>query len=205
MSITPETTPGRSSRRVEAWIYTIINPLIDVTRSEAHLLERRNLSWRHYSRRAEYIRRICEYIEPHNAPNLEDFLADNEKFTQKFDRHDKTLQVAEQNAATFFDTVTSAPIFIKEVNEAVQQYELMRATSQAHSPSADSLGPNLANYVAEYLVNDMDTLPSTYTTHRFWQLFGQRFQAYKERESFLSLQKAVRDFRDASLDLRQNL
>ncbi len=205
MSVTPETRPSRSSRRVEAWIYTVMNPLIDAMRSEAHLLERSNLSWRYYSRHAEYIRTVNRCIEPHNFPNLEDFLADNPQFDQKFKRHDEALHTAEDKAAAFFDAVISAPVFINQVNDALQQYDSMLNTSQPYGPAAGSLRLNLSSYIAEYLVNNIDSLPSTYETHRFWQLFGQSFQEHKNGPSFRALQGAIEELRQASLDLQHDL
>lgn len=205
MSITPDTTPGRSSRRVEAWIYTIMNPVIEAMRQEAHLLERGNLSWRYYSRRAEYIRIIYEYIEPHNTPNLEDFLADNEQFTDKFRQHDKVLRTAEQTATEFFEAVTSSSTFIDEVNDALQRYDSIVDASRSYNASVESIKQDLPKVVAEYLINNVDSLPNTYMTHKFWEVSRQKFQEYKEREPYLKLQNAVKQLREISSELQRDL
>src|SRR5436305_5487053 len=107
MSITPETKPGQHSQRVASWIYTIINPLIEAMRSETWLLAKDNLSWRFYSRKAEHFRRVRDYIEVHYLPIFEDFLAENQEFVPKFEKHDAALQKAEERATAFFDILIS--------------------------------------------------------------------------------------------------
>ncbi|MGH9432455.1 MAG: hypothetical protein ACRD3T_13020, partial [Terriglobia bacterium] len=69
MSSNVATLPPPHSKRVEAWIYTVVNPLIESLRREAFLFEKGNLSWRWYSRRCEYIRPVVEYIDYEHRPN----------------------------------------------------------------------------------------------------------------------------------------
>ncbi|HEY6348171.1 MAG TPA: hypothetical protein VI636_02055 [Candidatus Angelobacter sp.] len=212
MTVGPNVRPHLHSRRVESWIYTIVNPLIDAMRNEVWWLDKRNLSWRFYSRRAEYIRPICDYIEPHNLPNLEDFLADNETFKSKFEGHDKTLQIATDRAATFFDILISGQIFKDQVNQSLEEYEASGTSAQPNKTSLDSMKADLPQYVAENLVNSLDFLPNHYTTHKFWELFGPRFRAqisefegYKQRPSYSMLQEAVENLADLSTELLRDL
>jgi len=65
--------PPTHSRHVEAWVWVILNPVMDGLRREVGLLSKGNLSWRSYSRKCEYIRHIREYIDAAQQPNYEDF------------------------------------------------------------------------------------------------------------------------------------
>src|SRR5438874_188584 len=96
--------PPLRSRRVQAWVYTILNPLIESLRREVYLLKKGNLSWRWPSKKCEYIRPIVEYLDKSHLPNYEDFLADelNPEFKGHFDKHDQAVAELESAASQFF-------------------------------------------------------------------------------------------------------
>jgi hypothetical protein len=68
--------PPQHSKRVEAWVYAVLNPLIENLGREIFLLSKGNLSWRFYSRKCEYIHPTSDYIGISQRPNYEDFIAD---------------------------------------------------------------------------------------------------------------------------------
>src|SRR5947209_7110042 len=167
--MTPEIRPGPYPRRVASWIYTVINPLIESLRAELHHLGIGNISWRWYSRRCEYIRFVRDYIEPHNSPNFDDFLVENEEFVKGFDRHDTGLRTTEDRAAKFYDLLLSAVIFKEQVDQALQEFESAGDLAQSSAPNLDSLRKDLSQYLAEYIINNIDGLPAHYTTSAFWK------------------------------------
>jgi hypothetical protein len=209
MAIHQDAKTGRHSRRVAAWIYTIINPIIDALRSEAELLGKGDLTWRCYSKRFEHIRPIREYIDPHYRPNFEDFLADNSEFAAKFENHDSTVSAAEEQARRFYEIIVASPIFIEQVKRNAQEYKSKVDPSNPYMPSLEPMGDDLPKYVAENLINSVGTLPQHYTIHRFWELFGQElrseFEPYKGRQSFRALEEAVGKLRTASIALQADL
>jgi hypothetical protein len=212
MSITPETRPSPHYGRVASWIYTVINPLIEALRGEAGQLDRGSISWRWYSRRCQYIHVIRAYVEPHYSPNFEDFLIENEEFVKRFDKHDAALRKTEQQAAKFYDLLLAAAIFKEQVNQAFREFESARTLSQSVAPDLDSLRKDLSEYVAEYIVNNIDSLPAHYTTSEFWNRFGQRFlkgmqefEGSEERQAFTMLNEAKRELREASERLLHDL
>jgi hypothetical protein len=210
MTSIPQPNPG--SRRVAAWIYTVINPLIAALRREIHFLENRNLSWRYHSQRFEYIRPVREYIEPDVMPNHEDFLTDNSAFVQKFDSHDRNVETAEERAAAFYKMLLAAEIFKKDVNEKFQKYESKIVSAQPNAPSLESIKEHLPKFVAENLINNAQELPAHYTIHSFWKAFANDFQkylsefdAYKGRKLFLELTRAADVLKETSLNLLHDL
>jgi hypothetical protein len=61
----------------------------------------------------------------------------------------------------------------------------------------ESMREDLPRAVTEFLVNQIDVLPSHYMTHKFWEeykdkfdLSGQEFESYGQRESFQALTQA---------------
>lgn len=175
MSISHETSPGPYPRRVASWIYTVINPVIESLRGEVRHLESGNVSWRWYSRRCEYIRFVRDYVEPHNSPNFDDFLIENEEFVKRFERHDTSLRKTEHKAAKFYDLLFSEVIFKEQVNQALQEFELAGDLAQSSAPNLDSLAKELSQYVAEYIINNIDSLPAHYTTSSFGNALGKVF------------------------------
>jgi len=208
MAANAEAPPPRSNR-VQAWVYAILNPLIESLRRELQLLPRGNLSWRFYSRKCEYIRPIVEYIDGDQLPNLEDFLADrlNEGFASYFDVHDSNLSVLETSAAVFFDGLTHSRRFLNEVEKAFDEYKA-RSEGKPLYPDPALIERDLPKYVAEYLINKVELLPSHYMTHKFWEEFRNRFELsvaefepYGERESFQKFRQSVLTLNGISQEL----
>src|SRR5258708_8226836 len=203
--------PNPGSRRVAAWIYTVINPLIDALRREDRLLQQRNLSWRYHSQRFEYILPVREYIGPNVMPNLEDFTADNPAFDHKFELHNQRVAAAEELATAFYEMLIAAPIFNQKVNEAFKKYE-PKVTSTQNYASIESIKEHLPKFVAENLINNAHELPAHYTIHSFWKTFANDFQRYisefegfKGRQSFIKLNQAADALKETSSSLLHDL
>lgn len=193
------------SKRVQAWVYATVNPLIKSLRGEIHLLGQGNLSWRAYSKRCEYIRPIPEYIESSQRPNFEDFLADqlNPGFKEPFERHDHQVSEVEKVAARFFVGLTDSSEFQNQVKDAVEEY----ASVARGNPNYPDLGTirDLAKVVAEYLINRVDNLPDHYMTHKFWEDYRGRFNHYQNPPSFQELDQTAAALHETSMNLLSDL
>jgi hypothetical protein len=191
------------SKRVQAWVYAILNPVIDGLRRELLLLEKGNLTWRFYSRKCEYIRPLREYVDGVQMPNFEDFLADgnNASLKSEFDAHDSVVSEVEASATAFFDRLIHSDLFRRDVERAFVDYE-SNGDKPGH-PYADQIKADLPKYVAEYLINQTNILPSHYLIHKFWEEFRDRFDRSKEefepfqgRETFQNLRRSSSTLRD---------
>ena len=201
--------PPPRPNRVQAWVYAILNPVIESVRRELQLLEKGNVTWRFYSRKCEYIRPIAEYIDGNQLPNFEDFLADgiNDGFRASIDAHDSAVLAVEAAATTFFDGLMRSTLFLNEVKKAFDEYKLS-AHGKPQYPDPDSIERDLPKYVAEYLINSTDLLPSHYLIHKFWEEFRSRFdlsaaefEPYQRRESFQAFKRSVLALKDISQGL----
>ena len=198
-------TLPQHSRRVQAWVYAIMNPLIESLRRETRLLGEGNLSWRAYSKRCEYIRPIPEYIESSQWPNYVDFLADqvNAGFRERFERHDHQVCDVESTASRFFIGLTDSDEFQKQVEDALQKY-LAAARGNPQYPDLGTIR-DLARVVAENLINRADHLPPHYMTHKFWEDYRGRFSHYHNPPSFQELDQAAIALHESSKNLLSDL
>jgi hypothetical protein len=206
-------TPPQHSKRVEAWVYAVLNPLIENLGREVFLLGKGNLSWRPYSRKCEYIHPICDYIDFPQRPNYEDFVADplNLGFQERFDVHDRALTEVEASASRFSDGLIHSDLFLEQVKESLEEYESIARTNPLY-PYIESMRESLPRAVAEFLVNRIDFLPDHYMTHKFWEeyrrkfdLSAQEFEAYGQRQSFQALVQARAALKDVAEKLLHDL
>ncbi len=208
------TTPPSHSNRVQAWVYAIMNPLIESLEREASLLSRGDLTWRFHSKKCEYIRPIRRYIDSLQWPNYEDFVADslNPRFEASFEEHDRQVAEVESSAERFARGLMQSNLFLSQVGDALKEYE-SRARAESLYPDLDSAKEGLPRWVVEFLVNRTDSLPDHYLAHQFWEdnrsgfweLYRSEFEPYCERHSFQSLQGAARALQDISSKLLADL
>jgi hypothetical protein len=198
---------------VEAWVYAVLNPLIENLGREIFLLSKGNLSWRFYSRKCEYIHPTSDYIGISQRPNYEDFIADplNQGFREKFEGHDRALTRLESSASRFSDGLMRSNLFLKQMKDSLEEYESNAGTNPLY-PYNESMRESLPRAVAEFLVNRIDVLPDHFMTQKFWEeyrgkfdLSAQDFEAYGQRQSFQGLAEARAAHKDFSDKLLHDL
>lgn len=191
-------TPPQHSKRVEAWVYAVLNPVIESLQRESFLLSKGDLSWRYYSRKCEYIRPISDYIGISQRPNYEDFVSDplNTGFLERFEAHDRALGELELSANQFASGLIRSDLFIKKMQESLKEYESIARGNPLYSYN-ESMQESLPRAVTELLVNRIEVLPEHYGTAKFWEKYRERFdlsaqgfEPYGLREPFLALVQA---------------
>jgi len=205
--------PPQHSKRVEAWVYAVLNPLIENLEREIFLLNKGNLSWRFYSRKCEYIRPIRDYVRIDQRPNYEDFISDplNTGFQEKFEAHDGALAEVETSASRFSDGLIQSELFVKQMQASLKEYESIARNNPLY-PYMESMRESLPKAAAEFLVNRVDVLPDHYMTHKFWEeyqdkfdLSAQEFEPYGQRQSFRGLVQARAALKNAADKLLHDL
>jgi hypothetical protein len=200
---TPEVaTPPLHSKRVQAWVYAILNPVIEGLQRETYILAKGNLTWQGDTKRCEYILPIREYIQYSQSPNYQDFVADpfNLGFREKFEEHDRALSAVESSAIAFADGLMHSESFQKQVNDSLEQYQL---TARANGQYL-SLG-SLPRAVAALIVNQIDVLPHHYGTREFWEIYKNKFEPYHEHPSFQAVTTTADALKDVSSKLLLDL
>jgi hypothetical protein len=194
-------------RRVAAWIYVVINPIIESLQQEVSLLETENLTWRAYTRRCEVIKTIQEYVDPRQWPNYQDFLAEHSKsdFVPGFKEHDSNVEGLNKVAQALFDRMLSWPDFLNSVQNALTNYENQRASLGPRAQSLDDMVKEVRQEVAQHVINNVQALPSHYVISRFWNEIGSDLLSFRNRPEFQPLHHSSEKLLEHSAKLQQAL
>lgn len=197
----------KQTRRVAAWIYAVINPIIDSLQRELSLLDSGNLTWSPYTGRCEMIRTIREYVDPAQWPNYQTFLTEYPKsvFVPGFKRHDSDLESLNNAAKALFDRMVSWNEFLGAVGEHLTTYERQRNALGPRALSPTELGNDVPKFAAEHVINNADTLPSHYTDSAFWNSYGRNLLVFRNRPEFVPLHRCRESLKEISARLEQAL
>src|SRR6267378_2400573 len=130
-----DTPPKKQFRRVAAWIYAVINPIIDSLQRELSFLDSGNLTWRSRTNKCEFIRAIQEYVESTQWPNYQDFLAEHKAsaLIPGFKQHDSNLEKLNTAAREVFLWIINSKQFSDTFDAALLQYETQRPSMGAQA------------------------------------------------------------------------
>jgi hypothetical protein len=192
-------------RRVAAWIYVVINPIISSLERELSLLESGNLTWRNTTHRCERIKSIQEYVDSSQWPNYQDFVAEHPKsvFISGFKHHDLDVEAVNNVASALFSRLLNLPDFQKALDHALVAYENSDASKSPQGSMPADLRQDAPNIVAELLINNTSQLPSHYMISRFWNSEGMNsLAAFKNMPPFEPLHQARRTLQENSAKLK---
>ncbi len=196
--------PKKHSQRVAAWIYAVINPMIEGLQRELDFLERGNLTWRYLSQRCEFIRPIQEYVDSTQWPNYFDFLVENPEFKKHFQAHDDNLNALNNAASALFSWLVSSGFLEERTRSSLEAYESRRAVD----PRLADLGhmkSELPKLVAEYLINKIETLPDHYVASKFWEDASSNIRELRNQNNFQPLRDALAKLVNLSVLLKTSL
>jgi len=198
--------PKKQSRRVAAWIYVVINPIIGSLEREISLLDSGNLTWRAYSRRCEMIKAIQQYVDSTQWPNYEDFVAEHAEFATKFKHHDSDVDSLNNVAHALFDRLLSFPTFSVLFRAAMESYETRRASLGPRAQSLADMGEGVQEEAVQHLINNVQELPSHYIISPFWNSEGRgRLASLRSDATFLPLIQSKDSVLRHSANLKQEL
>lgn len=194
--------PKRQSRRVAAWIYVVLNPIIEHLQRESELLDRGNLTWRFSSGRCEFIRIVQEYVDSTQWPNYYDFLAEHSVFVKAFRQHDEHLEKLNLSAAQTFDWLLSLHEFSATVQRLANQFNDQPMSRTFPGASLGSQN-DLEKYCAEYLIDNLRELPSHYSLAGFWNSSNTPLLGFRNLPRFKLLEKATEQLQLSSRKVKQ--
>src|SRR5207249_2333500 len=169
--------PKRGSRRVEGWVYEVINPVLDTLPTEISFLERGNLTWRFLSRNLEHVRPLEEYLSPQGSHILRDFKSADRSVTQQFHKHDSILDTIVGSANTVYDALIKRDDFQRQVGACLNQF--MEGPPRLEFPGGEFLRDKFPGLVAEHVINNVTQVPSYHTDSLFWERFGTDFLKFR--------------------------
>lgn len=200
-------SPKKQSRRVAAWIYAVINPIINSLQREISLLDTGNLTWRAYSGRCEMIKPIQEYVDSTQWPNYQDFLDEHPKsvFVPGFKQHDSHLHALNNASQALFTRLLTWPAFLDSFKAALTSYESRRESLGPAAQPLMDMG-EVKEEVAQHLINNSQTLPLHYVISSFWNSEGRaRLTSLRNDATFRPVNESKATLLEHSAKLRQAL
>ena len=186
--------------RIKAWIYSVINPLLDGLDIEASFLAKRNWTFRRYNGDLEFIRPTLAIVGYRNRPNWEDFTASNPKTKEKIESRNSQREELRRACATALDNLIKDLLFEDEVKQIL-------GTVEAESPGeTNRLFGNVSPYeaIGELLMNNLEELPQHYGLHKFWSRFGKELLPLRAAAAIPADQAGLR-LRTSNDDLSEAL
>lgn len=193
------TKSGRERRK--AWIYSVINPLLEGLRIEATFLARENWTFRRYNQELEFIRPARILVGHMSAPNLED-LEKSKPDTQKvIERREAQREKLRDACRAAFDTLAANPDFQRKVSDAFQARE-----SESPGETAQLLHPAVPFYevMAESVVNK-GGVPDHARVYPFWSRFKDEFMRFRTGTEFDKADHAGRELAKCNNHLSNEL
>ena len=169
----------KGTRRIEAWIYTVITPIIEALKIEKSFLKDKNWTWRYYTKNLEFILPLEGYVDSASIPNFEDFFNTNLKIERKRKKREDLRAALTENCQIAFKYLTELEDFRDNVKSSLSMY--------GEYPGGAVTEKDFHKLIAQYIINDTKEMPQHYTTSQFWSKFGNEFLEFRTGEKFEEL------------------
>jgi hypothetical protein len=177
--------PGKE--RCKAWIYSVINPLLEGLRIEASFLGRRNWTFRRYNRDLEFIRPILAFVDYQSRPNWVDFVTSNPAIRKPVEDREARREELRKACNAAFEELARVKDFRQKVKECLDAFA-KEAPERDVSPFHPNVEPHEG--VAEIIVNNITELPYHYGPHRFWSRFRDDLMQFRRGPTFENADRA---------------
>ena len=182
----------KGARRVEAWVYTVINPLIEALKVEKSFLKDKNWTWRYYTKNLEFIIPLEKYVDSASFPNFEDFLKANPQMERKRKKHEALREALSENCRIAFSHLLALEAFQDKVKSALSIYA--RENPAEGYPGGAVLEKDFDKIIAQYIINSIKELSDRYSTSKFWSRFRDEFLQFRTGEVFERLDACGEQF-----------
>ena len=189
--------------RAKAWIYSVINPLLEALRTQSVFLKRRNWTFHFSSGNLEFIRPLHAYINYQGRPNWEDFIASNPSADERIEKRDRQREEL-RNACN------SAWSYLVDLEEFRQKVITLLDRFRADEPPAYHAVSGLPDaefhkLVAERIVNDIGNIEEDYRDYRFWSRFRDELSQFRRGSCFELMEQAGIDLGNANNEVAAEL
>jgi hypothetical protein len=180
--------PEKGSLRVQAWLYTAIDPMLDGCERDLARLARGDLTWRHVTGLAATMRPAAEHLRPAARVNLEDLL----RFVPDLAK----LLIAQD--VTYHEALTAA----RAAHAAMVGDARFRAAVTAMTKASALRGRPGEDHVAraaERVVNGGAVSPEE--SAPLWRALVEELRAFAPVEELRQLGDGVKSLHDATATL----
>ena len=179
-------------RRVEAWIYGVINPLEEALERESLDGRRRDPGYRWRTDSLENLLALRSYLSRSAVVIMDELLSFHPALVELEKKHDALLGRIKQAATATFDSLCENPEF---------QALVKSRFAQVCEPET------MLQMVAEDVVNDeaasVDFVEASY--RHVWKETRQELMQLREQSNYLPLRSALRELEEESDQMRSQL
>jgi hypothetical protein len=161
---------------VRAWFDTVFHFALRGLENERDFLVRRNWTFRFHNRALEYIGPLAEHLPTEARENLEQFLSFYPEVGDLIGEHDRRERRLRQDCAAYLQAI-------------LESHQFRQIFQSVEGEASETLGRDFSSYfgayssetdfmasLAEYLVNNVTTLPNHYSAADLWNHYGDRFR-----------------------------
>jgi hypothetical protein len=161
---------------IRAWFDTALNPLIYGLNTEAAVLADRNLTWRYELRLLASLVPVKSHLLAEAWDNLEQFLSLHPECCAPIAAHDAKLQGLFDACKTLHGNLRHSSALQTLYGRVTSPGLEVTSIFGAYPPE------EYLDVLAEYIINDVQRLPSYYSTATFWNGHAAEFLSVRDDE-----------------------
>ena len=189
--------------RAKAWIYSVINPLLEALRTQSVFLKRRNWTFRFSSGNLDFIRPLDAYITYQGRPNWEDFIASNPSARERIENRDRQREELRKACNLAWRYLVDLEEFKQTVLTCLGRF---RAEEAPANCSVSGLpDEEFHKLVAERIVNGIGSLAEDHRDVRFWSRFRDEVMQFRRGPVFEQMEQAGLDLSNANDEVAAEL
>lgn len=183
-------TAGKiSTKIIRVWFDTILNPLVNGLEYEVDILNSGNIYWKSLYSSFEGFKPLIQFFDRRYSGNFEQLSVYYPDLKLLIDNHDNHLERL-NNCVN--------ELYIKLIN-STELVELYKQTIDATKNNSIKISDNLSAYsdsknyrfIAEYVINDIQTLPDEYTLAPIWNESLNQFKGLLKNNDLVSLYQSM--------------
>jgi len=160
---------------VRAWFDTVFHYVLAGLETEKGFLARYNWTFRHNNGKLEYIANVARHVPSAAIENLEQFVAFFPVVGALIERHDDCVQRLESQCAAYADAIVESAGFLTTYRRVEAESPQVLHHEFSRNFGAYSSGDDFKRILAEYLVNNIESLFNYYTTAALWNRYQADF------------------------------
>src|ERR1700722_19991026 len=160
---------------VRAWFDTVFRYALQGLGTEFTLLANRSWTFRFNTRTLEYIGPLTEHLSAPAKENLDQFIHFFPQVGEKISEHDQGCRQLENSCLRYWTAIQESELFRRVFEEVASEAPVAFGREFNCHFGAYSSEEDFKGTLAEYLVNNVDLLPSYYSTAELWNRYRDRF------------------------------
>jgi hypothetical protein len=189
---------------VRAWFDTVFQYALRGLEAERNLLVHRSWTFRFRKRAFEYLAPLAEHLPSEARENLEQFQSFFPEVATRIDAHDNRERQLETSCNAYLDALLKSPDFQQVFHSVAKEAPRTLGREFSSYFGAYSEGDSMG-VLAEYVVNNVETLASHYSTAEVWNHYRGRFLEVASTPALTTFREEVEKSSDAMLKAVDNL